>query len=122
MAVSETYLKRGLGACKQAKRGLFLPLGIDLKYFDNQIKLDNFFLKKNDKEIWLIYIGTMGKTNDLDTILKGAKNLLNQQNIKILFAGGWTRLFADQKYRGAERLEKRHIYRHVKLFKSCSFA
>ena len=89
MAVSKIYLNRGLKVCKNSKPGLVLHLGIDLKYFDSQVKSANFSIIKKENEIWITYIGTLGKTYDLDTILESAAHFLfkGKKNIKFIIAG-----------------------------------
>ena len=89
IAVSNTYLNRGLQVCKNPKPGLVLHLGIDLKFFDSEIMTKNFSPTKKNKEIWITYIGTLGKTYDLDTILKAAHHFLSKgkQNLKFIIAG-----------------------------------
>jgi len=85
MAVSKTYLNRGLKVCRNSKPGLVLPLSIDLTLFDNQQKPREIpFIKKNG-EIWITYIGTLGKTYDLDTILKAAHHFSLYRGNKIMF-------------------------------------
>jgi len=89
IAVSKTYLDRGLKVCKNSKPGLVLHLGIDLTLFDNQQKPREIpFIKKNG-EIWITYIGTLGKTYDLDTILESAAHFLSKgkKNLKFIIAG-----------------------------------
>ena len=85
IAVSNTYLNRGLQVCKNPKPGLVLHLGIDLKFFDSEIMTKNFSPTKKNKEIWITYIGTLGKTYDLDTILKAAHHFSLYRGNKIMF-------------------------------------
>ena len=89
IAVSNTYLNRGLQVCKNPKPGLVLHLGIDLKFFDSEIMTKNFSPTKKNKEIWITHIGTLGKSHDLDILLKAAKYFLKKNlYIKFIVTGG----------------------------------
>jgi len=89
MAVSKTYLNRGLKVCKNSKPGLVLHLGIDLKFFDKEVMTKNFLTAKKKNEIWITHIGTLGKSHDLDILLKVAKYFLKKNPvIKFIVTGG----------------------------------
>lgn len=78
VAVSETYVDRGLSVNKKIKKGLSVFLGTDLKYFDKCAK-DNKVTYK-DNLVRIAYIGTMGTSYDLKSITD-AIELLNKKNI-----------------------------------------
>lgn len=88
MAVSQTYLERGLRYSEKPKQAIVLPLGIDLSFFDKQVKPTSFPLKKGEKDIWITHVGTLGKTHDLDVILKAVIHFLDKPNVKFIITGG----------------------------------
>jgi len=87
MAVSADYLKRGIMVCRNTKPSMLLHLGIDLKFYDSHKQSHGFFLSKKAEEIWITYIGTLGKTYDLDTVLESAIHFLDDSNLKFIIAG-----------------------------------
>ena len=88
MAVSQTYLESGLRCSEKTKQAIVLPLGIDLSFFDSQVEPTSFPLKKETKDIWITHVGTLGKTHDLDVILKAVIHFLDKPNIKFIITGG----------------------------------
>lgn len=89
IAVSETYKKLGLKFNKDKTKGLSVFLGTDLKKLDfalNEITMPDF--KKNDEEIWIGYLGTLGSSYDLDTVLKAVKKVqITKKNVKLIVLG-----------------------------------
>lgn len=61
-------------------------LGIDLSVFDCLAKKSNSSCTKK-KEFLVVYIGTGGRSYDIDTVLKTAKLLEKNNNVKFMFAG-----------------------------------
>jgi len=90
VAVSRIYLQRALSVCEdKSKPSLVLHLGIDLSLFDAFYKKENpsAFNKKRG-EFWIIYIGSIGKNYDIETVLKCARSLMvSHQNIRFFIAG-----------------------------------
>ena len=90
MAVSQTYRNRALSVSKNKfKKSLVYSLGIDLNLFDSLTQEKNSFeIEKKAGEFWFTYIGTIGKSYDIETILKCARLLLSSHpNIKFFIAG-----------------------------------
>ncbi len=90
MAVSDTYLARAMNVCRQAKPGLTLHLGVDLDHFQDHTAGETAGQEKYEKkdgDVWITYIGTLGKTYDLDTVLTAAKAFLGDEKIKFMIAG-----------------------------------
>lgn len=107
MVVSQTYRNRAILVCKnRSKEFIILPLGIDLSLFDTFYKKENsFILKKKKDEFWLTYIGTIGKSYDLRTILKCAQIFLaSRPNIKFFIAGGGPDLLEIKKIATSNKL------------------
>lgn len=79
IAVSETYVERGIKVNKKIKKGYSIFLGNDQEEYD-KLKLNNN-LFKNEKEFWLIYIGTLGHSYDLKSVIKALNILKETENI-----------------------------------------
>lgn len=78
VAVSDTYVNRGLRVNKKLNKGLSVYLGTDLKYFDEWKKRN--IVKFNDNIIRICYIGTLGTSYDIISIIDAIK-LLNHKGI-----------------------------------------
>ncbi|MBI4282127.1 MAG: glycosyltransferase family 4 protein [Chloroflexi bacterium] len=90
--VSHTYLRRALSASKDmTKPAMMLPLGVDIDLYGDYLSKppsDMPHIKHDKSEFWAIYIGTIGKSYDIKTILRAAYRLSHQHpNIKLLIAG-----------------------------------
>lgn len=70
IAVSETYLKRGLAVNKKDKQGLSVFLGTDLRKLEDKLTKTIPNITKKDDEIWVGYIGTLGSSYDLETAIR----------------------------------------------------
>ena len=79
IAVSETYVERGVKVNKKIKTGYSIFLGNDQEEYD-KLKLNNN-LFKNKNEFWLIYVGTLGHSYDLESVIKALKFLKETENI-----------------------------------------
>ena len=86
ISVSNTYLSRALKVNDKCK-GISVYLGTDLSYFDS-IK-ENNIERKVDNEIWIAYIGTLGYSYDLTTVIDAIYILKSRgfQNINFLVMG-----------------------------------
>lgn len=91
VAVSETYKKRGLQNNKKDKTGLCVYLGTDLKYFDANSKL--FPVKKVDDEIWVSYVGTLGRSYNIGIIIDALNQIADKITKKVVF-----NVFGDGPY------------------------
>jgi glycosyltransferase involved in cell wall biosynthesis len=88
IAVSQTYVDRALKVNKKCKMGNSVYLGTDLNEFDNLAKYNKFMNKPND-EIWLAYIGTLGYSYDLISVIDALKIIKDKgiNNIKFIVMG-----------------------------------
>lgn len=88
VAVSQTYVDRALKNNKKCKSGNSVYLGTCLKDFDNFIK-DNRSICKPKDEVWLAYIGTLGHSYDLISVIDALKILKGKgiNNIKFIVIG-----------------------------------
>lgn len=73
IAVSGTYANRGLQACKKDKEGTVVFLGTELEAFDKSA--ESIRVDKNDDELWITYVGTLGHSYNIKIIMD-ALNLL----------------------------------------------
>ena len=87
VAVSQTYVNRGLLANKKLKEGLSVFLGTDLSYFDKCAKENK--VEFNDDLIRIAYIGTLGTSYDIKSIIDAIKTLNDKgiNNIKFVIMG-----------------------------------
>ena len=85
IAVSEAYVKRATSVNQKYKNKLSVYLGTDLKKFDTIPTIE----KKDQKNIVIGYIGTLGNSYNLIDVIKAIK-LLNEKeinNIKLMIIG-----------------------------------
>ena len=87
VAVSDTYVNRALKENKKNAKGISVYLGTDLKYFDECKK--NNIVKFNNNIIRICYIGTLGTSYDIISIIDSIKLLNNKgiKNIKLIIMG-----------------------------------
>lgn len=87
IAVSETYVNRALSVNHNLKKGLSVFLGTDLSNFDKFAEENK--VNKPIEEIWLAYIGTLGHSYDLTTVIDALSILKNKgiSNIKFIVMG-----------------------------------
>lgn len=76
MAVSETYVKRGLSKNKKRNKGFPLYIGTDSNLVEESIA--GIDIKKDENEFWIGYIGALGYSYDIRLVID-AIHLLNQQ-------------------------------------------
>lgn len=86
VAVSQTFVKRALENNNQ-KQGTSVFLGTDLNYFD-KCALENK-IKYNDDITRIVYIGTLGTSYDIKSIIDAIKILNNKgiSNLKFIVMG-----------------------------------
>lgn len=77
VGVSDSYVKRGILRNKKNATGYSVYLGTDLSIFDNNVKKRKS-LKKDNKEIWLCYCGTLGSSYDLNCVFDALKEIKNR--------------------------------------------
>lgn len=88
IAVSQTYADRALMNNNKCQSGKSIYLGTDLKRFD-EISITNRIMNKPIDEIWLGYIGTLGHSYDLFSVIDALKILKDKgiNNIKFIVMG-----------------------------------
>lgn len=87
IAVSETYLNRALKVNRKSAVGESVYLGTDLNYFDSIC--NGYNIAKPDGEIWLTYIGTLGNSYDIVTVINALKLVKEKgiDSIKFIVVG-----------------------------------
>ena len=88
IAVSQTYVNRALKVNKKCKIGNSVYLSTDLNEFDKLAKYNKFMGKPKD-EIWLAYIGTLGHSYDLISVIDALKIIKDKgiNSIKFIVMG-----------------------------------
>lgn len=97
IAVSETYMKRGLHSSKD-KNGLCVYLGTDLGTFDESCR--NVYVEKPDGELWIVYAGTLGHSYNIEIIFDALNQLTDgvEQNVVFHIFGDGPYLERFQEY------------------------
>jgi len=87
MAVSDTYVVRGLKCNKKDSKGLSIYIGSDSELIKQ--KTANIEIDKPNNEFWIGYVGALGHSYDIESVIKAIKILNNEgiENIKFLVMG-----------------------------------
>ena len=80
IAVSDTYVDRATKVNKKYKNKLTVYLGTDLDKFD-ACKEEKYNETESSKNIKVVYVGTLGHSYDLETVI-GALKILSDSGIK----------------------------------------
>jgi len=128
VAVSNTYLNRALKVNRKCSSGYSVFLGTDLNYFD-KLANENKYLKKPKDEIWIVYIGTLGHSYDLISVIDALKILKDKgiSNVKFIIMGDGPlkskfQSYAKQKDINAEFLGRLDYEIMVGILKACDIA
>lgn len=89
VAVSKTYKDRAMLVRKKNEKDkeIAVYLGTDLNLFENIS--DDCIEKKGEKEFWIMYVGTLGHSYDIEMLIDAVKILTEQglDNIKLILIG-----------------------------------
>lgn len=128
IAVSNSYLKRGMKAKKKLEIGTSIYLGTDLKVFDEEVcKAKNMYRKKPG-EICIGYLGTLGSSYDILTSLKAIKIVQEKyKNVSYILLGDGPLMNQFQQYAKENRvnavfLGRLAYYDAMKTLKNCDIA
>lgn len=91
IAVSETYMQRGLKSNRKDKNGLCVYLGTDIGSFDESSK--NISVEKPDGELWVTYVGTLGYSYNIEIIFDALNQLPDELSRNVVF-----HIFGDGPY------------------------
>jgi glycosyltransferase involved in cell wall biosynthesis len=87
-AICQALLDRALAADPQKGLTRLIPLGVDVQVYERAVQAKENPWQKPNHEFWVVYIGTIGKTYDVGTILETAHTLGEEQpSIKFIVAG-----------------------------------
>lgn len=88
VAVSQTYINKGLAENSEIGSGNVVFIGTDLKVFD-RLCIDNKYQSKHENEFWLAYAGTLGHSYDIISVFDALSILKNKgiNNIKFIIMG-----------------------------------
>jgi glycosyltransferase involved in cell wall biosynthesis len=96
-ATCQTFLDRALSVSSTKEATRVIPLGVDLETYERAAHGGAGAWHKRDAEFWVAYVGTLGKTYDIETVLEVAHSLLRDEpGIRIFFAGGGPLLQASR--------------------------
>ncbi|MDP4183232.1 MAG: glycosyltransferase family 4 protein [Bacillota bacterium] len=89
VAVSNEYLKRALEVNTKSKENAVVYIGSYIEEFNKGVKLYSDNIVKKSDEFWIIYVGTLGKSYDIRTLIRAHKILLDKgyENIKLKILG-----------------------------------
>lgn len=105
MAVSETYVKRGLSVNKKGKSGTSIYIGTDPILVQEEKK--SIDINKSDSEFWIGYIGTLGHSYDIKVVIDAIKVLKKEgiKNIRFKIMGEGPLKDEFQQYAQKEKIE-----------------
>ena len=83
VAVSETYMRRGLACNRKDKDGLCVYLGTDLARFDESCK--SIDVEKPEGELWITYAGTLGHSYNIEIIFDALNRLPDTLGQHVVF-------------------------------------
>lgn len=89
IAVSNTYLERALQVNKKAINNTVVYIGTNFDEFENGVLENSNTIEKNQDEFWITYIGTLGHSYDISTVMDAIK-IVNDKgfnNIKFKIFG-----------------------------------
>lgn len=124
VAVSDTYLKRGL-LCKNSPEGMSVFLGTDLTDFDNAVRKRK--IVKPENEFWVGYAGTLGASYNLKIIINACRKMIDDGysriQIKVLGDGpDLERLKAEAKGLPVEFFGRVDYEKMAGVISSCDVA
>ncbi|MBE7037959.1 MAG: glycosyltransferase family 4 protein [Ruminococcaceae bacterium] len=96
VAVSQTYVDRALQCNKKVKNGHSVFIGTDLAFFD---KFKTVPDEKNDEEFKIAYIGMLGKSYDIECVIRAMKIIKDKHYDKIRFVvmgDGFTKPYLEK--------------------------
>ena len=83
LAVSRTYVQRGLRSCEKDKEGTAVFLGTELESFDESAK--SVQIEKNENELWITYVGTLGHSYNIELVIDALKLLPEETRSGVVF-------------------------------------
>lgn len=81
IGVSQTYVNRALSVNKKNINGVSVYLGNNAELFDSGRK--KYFIPRNDDEIWIGYVGSMGDSYDIGCIIDAIDIYQRREDSKV---------------------------------------
>jgi glycosyltransferase involved in cell wall biosynthesis len=98
IAISQTLLNRAQAVDQGKKVSCVIPLGVDAAVYEHAAQTGGGAWQKQGGEFWVAYIGNVGKTYDVGTILEAARLVVRDEpHIKFFIAGNGPLLQASQE-------------------------
>ncbi len=87
MAVSDTYVARGLSHNRKDSEGLSIYIGSDSNLISE--KTEGIEIEKGEDDFWIGYVGALGHSYDIDGVIAALKQLKERgiENIKFIVMG-----------------------------------
>lgn len=96
------------------KKSLWIPNGVSLDEMNESIQNHGIDLSQyNDSDFIVAYIGTIGASNDISTLLKAAKHLLSHKEIKFMIVGDGADLDNMKNYVKQNELNNVYFYSSI---------
>lgn len=128
VAVSQTYVNRALGVNNKVIEAHSIYLGTELAYFDKLVE-QNRLVDKTSNELWIVYIGTLGHSYDIYSVIDALKILKAKgiNNIKFIVMGDGPlkskfELYANENEINAMFTGRLGYEKMVGILKSCDIA
>lgn len=128
VSVSDTYLDRVLRVNTSSKDSKSIYLGTEINLFD-KLAEGKLLHEKPKEEIWIAYIGTLGHSYDLSTVLDALSIIkdIGVYNVKFLVMGDGPLRNSFESYAREKQLAVKFTGRldygsMVRMLKSCDIA
>lgn len=109
MAVSDTYVKRGLKNNRKDNKGLSIYLGADSRHISEKTK--DIQVEKPVNEFWIGYVGSLGHSYDIETILRALKLIKDTGIENIVFQVMGTGVLEEKFQKAAVKLGVRCCFK-----------
>lgn len=85
VAVSQEYLDKALEYNNNSKENLPIYIGAMIEKFDKGVEKNIIQIRKPEGEIWITYIGTIGRSYDFETVMYAVAALREETGLNIRF-------------------------------------
>lgn len=102
VAVSQTFVDRGLRINTRAKESAAVYIGTDLETFDNNVAA-NKVIREDDGEFWIAYCGSLSDSYDIPCLIDAVK-LIGDPKVKLIVMGSGYLKDKFQKYAEQENI------------------
>ena len=85
VAVSQEYLDKAVEYNNNSKENLPIYIGAMIEKFDKGVEKNTIQISKPEGEIWITYIGTIGRSYDFETVMYAVAALREETGLNIRF-------------------------------------